>query len=171
MFQQSIQLIALALGFGFLRQYAAIEAFEPAQDLVWKLLMSVVFVYMATRVPSMLGNAGTFDSLGQHTLLRPQPAGDIDEVRQDSRAALRGNGRRACRSSSGGGGCHGGGDRRGCGLGPEIGWRKQQPPVEMQPGPDLPRGAAASDLTQYLRVSTFTHEPGKQGDGGHAMCN
>ncbi len=61
-FQQSIQLIALALGFGFLRQYAAIEAFEPAQDLVWKLLMSVAFVYMATRVPSMLGNAGTFDS-------------------------------------------------------------------------------------------------------------
>ena len=57
-----MQLIALALGFGFLREYAAIEAFEPAQDLVWKLLLSVAFVYMATRVPSMLGNAGTFDS-------------------------------------------------------------------------------------------------------------
>ena len=61
-FQQSVQLIALALGFGFLREYAAIEAFEPAQDLVWKLLLSIAFVYMATRVPSMLGNAGTFDS-------------------------------------------------------------------------------------------------------------
>ena len=61
-FQQAIQLVALAMGFGFLRQFAAIEAFEPAQDLVWKLLLSVAFVYMATRVPSMLGNAGTFDS-------------------------------------------------------------------------------------------------------------
>ena len=61
-FQQAIQLIALALGFGFLREFAAIAAFEPVQDLIWKLLMSLAFVYMATRVPSMLGNAGTFDS-------------------------------------------------------------------------------------------------------------
>ena len=61
-FQQAIQLIALALGFGFLKEFAAIAAFEPVQDLIWKLLMSVAFVYMATRVPSMLGNHGTFDS-------------------------------------------------------------------------------------------------------------
>ena len=61
-FQQAIQLIALALGFGFLREFAAIAAFEPVQDLIWKLLMSLAFVYMATRVPSMLGNTGTFDS-------------------------------------------------------------------------------------------------------------
>ena len=61
-FQQAIQLIALALGFGFLREFAAIAAFEPVQDLIWKLLMSLAFVYMATRVPSLLGNAGTFDS-------------------------------------------------------------------------------------------------------------
>ena len=61
-FQQAIQLIALALGFGFLREFAAIAAFEPVQDLIWKLLMSLAFVYMATRVPSMLGNAGTFES-------------------------------------------------------------------------------------------------------------
>ena len=61
-FQQAIQLIALALGFGFLREFAAIAAFEPVQDLIWKLLMSLSFVYMATRVPAMLGNAGTFDS-------------------------------------------------------------------------------------------------------------
>ena len=61
-FQQSIQLIALALGFGFLNEVAAIEAFEPVQDLIWKLLMSLAFVYMATRVPSMLGNVGTFDA-------------------------------------------------------------------------------------------------------------
>ncbi len=61
-FQQAIQLIALAFGFGFLKEFAEIAAFEPVQDLVWKLLMSLAFVYMATRVPSMLGNAGTFDA-------------------------------------------------------------------------------------------------------------
>ena len=61
-FQQAIQLIALALGFGFLNEFAAIAAFEPVQDLIWKLLLSVAFVYMATKVPSMLGNAGTFDA-------------------------------------------------------------------------------------------------------------
>ena len=61
-FQQAVQLIALALGFGFLNQFAAIAAFEPVQDLIWKLLMSLSFVYMATRVPSMMGNQGTFDS-------------------------------------------------------------------------------------------------------------
>ena len=56
-FQQAIQLIALALGFGFLKEFAAIAAFEPVQDLIWKLLLSLAFVYMATRVPSMLGNS------------------------------------------------------------------------------------------------------------------
>ena len=60
--QQAIQLIALALGFGFLKEFAAIAPFEPVQDLIWKLLMSLGFIYMATRVPSMLGNAGTFDA-------------------------------------------------------------------------------------------------------------
>ncbi len=61
-FQQSVQLIALALGFGFLNEFAEISAFEPVQDLIWKLLMSLAFVYLATRVPSMLGQAGTFDA-------------------------------------------------------------------------------------------------------------
>jgi len=61
-FQQAIQLIALGLGFGFLHEVAQIAAFEPVQDLVWKLLMSLAFVYLATRIPSMLGNAGTFDA-------------------------------------------------------------------------------------------------------------
>ena len=61
-FQQAIQLIALALGLGFLKEFASIAAFEPVQDLIWKLLMSLAFVYMATRVPSMLGNSGTFDA-------------------------------------------------------------------------------------------------------------
>ena len=66
-FQQAVQIIALALGFGFLHDMAPISLFEPAQDLVWKLLMSLAFVYLATRVPSMLGNHGTFDAW-LHTL-------------------------------------------------------------------------------------------------------
>ena len=61
-FQQAVQLVALALGFGFLEEVAAIQAYEPVQDLVWKLLLSISFVYMATRVPSLLGNVGTFDA-------------------------------------------------------------------------------------------------------------
>ncbi len=66
-FQQAVQLVVLALGFGFLREFAGIAAFEPVRDLVWKLLMSTAFIYLATRVPGMLGNAGTFDAW-LHTL-------------------------------------------------------------------------------------------------------
>ncbi len=66
-FQQSIQLVALALGLGFLEEFASIADFEPVRDLVWKLLLSLSFIYLATRVPSMLGNAGTFDAW-LHTL-------------------------------------------------------------------------------------------------------
>ena len=66
-FQQAVQLIAVALGFAFLEQFAAIGEFEPVQDLVWKLLMAVAFMYLASRVPSMLGHHGTFDAW-LHTL-------------------------------------------------------------------------------------------------------
>ena len=66
-FQQAIQLVALALGIGFLNEYAAIGGADGLQDLVWKLLMSLAFIYLATRVPSLLGNAGTFDAW-LHTL-------------------------------------------------------------------------------------------------------
>ena len=66
-FQQAIQLVALALGIGFLNEYAAIGGGDAMQDLAWKLLMSLAFIYLATRVPSMLGQAGTFDAW-LHTL-------------------------------------------------------------------------------------------------------
>ena len=66
-FQQAIQLIAVALGFGFLGEFATIAEGDPAQDLVWKLLMAIAFVYLAGRVPSMLGHHGTFDAW-LHTL-------------------------------------------------------------------------------------------------------
>ena len=61
-FQQAVQLIALALGIGFLGELATIGAFEPARDLIWKLLLSIAFIYLATRVPSMLGNSSPFDA-------------------------------------------------------------------------------------------------------------
>ena len=63
-FQQAIQLIAVALAFAFLEDFAA---FEPSEDLVWKLLMAIAFMYLAGRVPSMLGHHGTFDAW-LHTL-------------------------------------------------------------------------------------------------------
>ena len=66
-FQQAVQLIAVALGFAFLGEFAAIGEFEPVQDLVWKLLMAIAFMYLAGRVPSMLGHHGTFDAW-LHTL-------------------------------------------------------------------------------------------------------
>ena len=66
-FQQAVQLIALSMGFAMLNEFAAIGAFEPVRDLVWKLVLSAAFIYLATRVPSMLGNAGTFDAW-LHTL-------------------------------------------------------------------------------------------------------
>ncbi len=66
-FQQAVQLIALALAFGFLADFADIGAFEPVQDLVWKLLISLSFVYLTTRVPALMGNPGTFDAW-LHTL-------------------------------------------------------------------------------------------------------
>ena len=66
-FQQAVQLIALAMGFAFLGEFALIGEFEPAQDLVWKLLMAIALMYLAGRVPSMLGQHGTFDAW-LHTL-------------------------------------------------------------------------------------------------------
>ncbi|MDE2838669.1 MAG: hypothetical protein OXL97_14375, partial [Chloroflexota bacterium] len=66
-FQQAIQIIALSMGFSMLNEFAAIGSFEPTQDLIWKLILSAAFIYLATRVPSLLGNAGTFDAW-LHTL-------------------------------------------------------------------------------------------------------
>ena len=66
-FQQAIQLIAVALAFAFLEEFAAIGGGEAGQDLVWKLLMAIAFMYLAGRVPAMLGHHGTFDAW-LHTL-------------------------------------------------------------------------------------------------------
>ena len=62
-FQQAVQLIALALGFGFLREVAAIGGLRAgAGPGVEASVVPFLFIYMATKVPSLLGNVGTFDS-------------------------------------------------------------------------------------------------------------
>ena len=104
-FQQAIQLIALALGFGFLKEFAAIAAFEPVQDLIWKLLMSLAFVYMATRVPSMLGNHGTFDSWLSMLYFGMNLPSSLMRSAPDHRL---GGGRRGRRAGRHGGGSDGG---------------------------------------------------------------
>ena len=91
-FQQAIQLIALALGFGFLNEFASVAAFEPVQDLIWKLLMSLAFIYMATRVPVDARQRGHLRLLALDALFRHEPARVDGAVRQDHRAD--GGGRR-----------------------------------------------------------------------------
>ena len=61
-FQQAIQLLALAMGAHFLQTYLPIYPSSSPPDMLWSLLLSVGFMYMATRVPSLLGNPGTFDA-------------------------------------------------------------------------------------------------------------
>ena len=102
-FQQAVQLIALAMEFAFLGEFAAIAEGEPSQDLVWKLLMAIAFMYLAGRVPSMLGNHGTFDAW-LHTLYfgMSLPGGD-GAVRPVHRADGR-RGRRRPAGDSGGDG-------------------------------------------------------------------
>jgi len=66
-FQQAVQLIAVALAFAFLEEFADIGSGAAGQDLVWMLLMAIAFMYLAGRIPAMLGNHGTFDAW-LHTL-------------------------------------------------------------------------------------------------------
>ena len=61
-FQQSIQLVSLALAMAFLAEFAAISAGQAINDFLWQLLLSIAFIYLTTRVPSMLGTTGVFDA-------------------------------------------------------------------------------------------------------------
>ncbi len=107
-FQQAIQLIAVALAFAFLEDFAAIAAFEPSEDLVWKLLMAIAFMYLAGRVPSMLGHHGTFDAWLNTLYLRDVPA------RLNGAFGPRpGDVGRWSRRRTGGRGCRDSGDQRG----------------------------------------------------------
>ena len=159
-FQQAIQLIALALGFGFLREFAAIAAFEPVQDLIWKLLMSLSFVYMATRVPSMLGNAGHLRLLALDALFRHEPALLDGQVGQDHRADS-GRGRRRTGRHGGGGD---GGQRGPVGSGerPQLGGfyghpigrrgrRRRSPPEQRRVAPTT---TTPTECGRGLRPST-----------------
>ena len=61
-FQQSVQLVSLALAMAFLAEFASIVDGQPVRDFLWQLLISIAFVYLTTRVPSMLGTTGVFDA-------------------------------------------------------------------------------------------------------------
>ena len=73
-FQQAIQLIAVALAFAFLEDFAAIAAFEPSEDLVWKLLMAIAFMYLAGTGAVDAGTPRHLRRLAAHPLLRDVPA-------------------------------------------------------------------------------------------------
>ena len=150
-FQQAIQLIALALGLRLpQRVRIAIAAFEPVQDLIWKLLMSLAFVYMATRVPSMLGNAGTFDSwLSMLYFGMNLPASFDGALGQDHRAD---GGRRCGRAGRHGGG--GDGRQRGPFGGRRavsarrLRWQRRRPEETVAGSP----GAAASSRNTRMEA-------------------
>ena len=106
-FQQAVQLIAVALGFAFLGEFAAIAAFEPSEDLVWKLLMAIAFMYLAGKGPLDAGAPRHLRRLAAHPLLRDVVARRDDALRPIHRADCRWSRRR-----TGGRGCRVSGDRR-----------------------------------------------------------
>ena len=113
-FQQAVQLIALALGLGFLNEFASIAAFEPVQDLIWKLLMSLAFVYMATRVPVDARQLRDLRLMALDALFRHESSVVADALGPDHRADERGRGRA---------GRHGGGSD--CGQRGRVGSRQR----------------------------------------------
>ena len=73
-FQQAVQLIAVALAFAFLEQFADIGSGAAGQDLVWMLLMAIAFMYLAGRIPVDAGQPRHLRRLAAHPLLRHVPA-------------------------------------------------------------------------------------------------
>ena len=164
-FQQAIQLIALGLGFGFLREFAAIAAFEPVQDLIWKLLMSLAFVYMATRVPSMLGNAGTFDSWLSMLYFGMNLPSSLVRSAKDHRLGG-GRGRR-------GAGRHG--RRSGCGQRGVVGSR-QRPELGGFDGHPIGGRRRRRSAQEQRGITTTTYRRGRDSanpyhEEGGAMCS
>ena len=154
-FQQAIQLIALAMGFGMLNQFADIAAFEPIQDLVWKLLLSLAFVYLATRVPSLLGNAGTFDSW-MHTLHfgMALPGSMVRSARSVGMLARGGGGAgraAGAGAAEGGGGGRGGGSGSGGGRGGALRRRAGHARRRHGRSPPERRRVAATNDTNHRR--------------------
>ena len=108
-FQQAIQLIALSMGFTMLNEFAAIGTFEPTQDLIWKLILSAAFIYLATRVPSLARQRRHVRCVAPQPLLR-----HVAPRHGDARRPVDGPAARRCCRRAGGHGCRrGGGERRG----------------------------------------------------------
>ena len=144
-FQQAVQLIALALAFGFLADFADIGAFEPVQDLVWKLLISLAFVYLTTRVPSLMGNPGTFDAW-LHTLYfgMSLPGSIVRSARSIGTVAGGLTGGGPAGAGCGGGRCRHG-HSCGCRRGRSGRWRTFPPLHTTRPAERLPPGARANE--------------------------
>ena len=166
-FQQAIQLIAVALAFAFLEEFADITGGEAAQDLVWMLLMAIAFMYLAGRVPSMLGHHGTFRRLAAHPLLRDVLAG-LDGALRPRPGDVERRGRRRT-----GGSCRrDGGDRRGQSR-RHHGRRSGElgSPELHVPGPERPDapepGAVANTETTTTGADRFR---AVSRPGGGAMC-
>ena len=149
-FQQAVQLIALALGFGFLNEFAAVSAFEPVQDLIWKLLLSVAFVYMATRVPSMMGNSSTFDAWLSTLYFGMNLPSSLMRSGPDDRAD---DGRRRWAGRHGRG--RDGGQRGRFG-------RRQRPELGGIDGHALGRRGRRRSPSEQRRVTTTTHRRGRE---------
>ena len=108
-FQQAVQLIAVALAFAFLDQFADIGGGEGGQDLVWMLLDGHRLHVPGRAHPRDAGQPRHLRRLAAHPLLRHVPARTDDALGACHRAD---RGRRSgrtggrCRSSSGDGRGH-----------------------------------------------------------------
>ena len=141
-FQQAIQLIALALGFGFLNEVAAIAAFEPVQDLIWEAAVVPGLRLHGDPRPFDAGQLRDLRLLALDALLRHEPP-LVDGARgEDHRTgggrSGRGSGRHGRRSDGRQRGPLGGGQR------PQLGGLDGNAIGRGETGAESP-GAAASD--------------------------
>ena len=104
-FQQAVQLIALALGFGFLNEFASVAAFEPVQDLILEAAVVPGLRLHGDPRPFDDGQRGHLRLLALDALLRHEPALVADAVGPDHRL---GGGRSGGRAGRHGGGRDGG---------------------------------------------------------------
>ena len=155
-FQQAVQLIAVALAFAFLEDFAAIAAFEPSEDLVWKLLMAIAFMYLAGRGALDAGQSRDLRRLAAHPLLRDVVARRGGALRPVHRA----DGGRGRRRTGGNGGRDSGNQRgqhrRRSGElgGPELHLSGPERPDAPEPG-----AVAAPERQQPPARTRFAPEP------------
>ena len=165
-FQQAIQLIALALGFGFLNEVAQIAAFEPVQDLVWKLLMSSGLRLHGNPGAVAAGQRRDLRLLAFDALLRHEPARVLRALCKDHRADGRGSGRRAWRRCGRSGCCQRG--PVGCCGRPQLGGFHGDPVGRRRHGRRSPQ--ERERVTTSKSTGADETSADRYHDGGGAMC-